>query len=90
VAFLLGDADVYFTVLFFKLSCVYALFVHSLNNMCKIVIMSIFFLQLDTLILFLSFYLTTDLCGHVHTQNALLLSSAPQLSQDVASNAGLL
>ena len=43
VALLLGDADIYFIVLFFKLSCIYALFVPSVNNMCKIVIMSIFF-----------------------------------------------
>ena len=48
MAFVLGDTDLCFTVLYFSMSCIYALYVPSLNIMCKIVTMSTFFWLLDT------------------------------------------
>ena len=42
VALILGDTDFCFTVLYFKMSCIYATFVPSLNIMCKIVTMYTF------------------------------------------------
>ena len=43
VAFVLGVTDLCFTVRYFKMSCIYAILVPSLNIMCKIVKMYTFF-----------------------------------------------
>ena len=51
VAFVLGGTELCFTVLYFKMSYIYALYVPSLNNMFKIVTMSFFFLLLLLLLL---------------------------------------